>query len=319
MHHRDHVNQLYSFAFAMLFVKMYMAYVAIGGVDIDVYLIEAWRIDYTNPRYYQEPVSWAIIGGLGTALPYEAFTFGFSITILLLGMLRLGVVGGVLLYIAFLSPFGVMLEFNVLRQCLGAVFLAIFMVELQRRRALAAMAFAGLAALSHNSSILIVAFALFFHFTGRIGVAWRVIAFASLLLIFSVLSIFTNYSPLGGRAESFRPDLADGFENVIYVGFALAFCGLLFWGAQQGKWRSMALGMCVAVVFAVVLAVTMSLGSWVYGRMAITTVVICQFLLFYDTFEVGEVSRRGVVFLVSIAVVNGMLLFFHPGAWSMIV
>lgn len=315
----NHIRLFYFIIGVTASIQLYIAYNAIGGVDIDVYWMQASYLDYTIPRYYREAVSWELIRFLAK-LDRANFLFAFSILILSLAVLRLGIVGGLILYASFLSPFGVMMEFNVLRQCLGTVFLIFFILAILKDRRIAAVTWGALAILSHNSLLLAAGallFANYYSLFSRNG---------KRLLLFSVIMLVITLELFGGlnlfldtRAESYS-NILDSSEqqNLIYLGFALIFSLLLYFKTQQRKWRPISVGLAGAVLFTLALCSLFSLASLVYGRMAITVVVICHFLLLYDVFETRRVGLIDLLYLLSIIVANGIIILFHPGALSMI-
>lgn len=300
-------------------IQMYIAYNAIGGIDIDVYWMQAPHLDYTIPRYYQEPVSWEIIRFL-TNSDRNEFLFAFSLVILSIAILRLGLAGGFILYASFLSPFGIMMEFNVLRQCLGTVFLIFFILAILKDKRIAAATWGVLAILSHNALLLIGGFLLFANYYSRFSRNWKIISSFTVIMFALILQMFGGIELiLGSRSESYSSVLqSGGQQNLIYLGFALIFSLLLYFKTQQRKWRPISLGLAAATLFTVVVCSLLSLDSWVYGRMAITVIVICHFLLLYDVWETRRVGLTGLLFLFSIIVVNGFIILFHPGALSMI-
>ena len=320
MHNRNYIGLVYIFIFAAAAVQFYIAYHAVGGVDINVYWGQSIGIDYRNPRYYQEPVSWEIIRILSYFLDRGAFVFGFSVIVLAISIARLGFLGGVILYAAFLSPFGVMLEFNILRQCLGTLFIIFFILSIVKDRRIVAAIWGVLAILSHNSLILILGFLVFVYYYTVFGRDWKIISSVGLVFGAFLLQLFGGLELiLGSRTEAFTSNVIDdGLQNVVYLVFALILCASLFLVAQQKKWRPIAVGLIAATLFTLIVTLLLGLDEWVYGRMAITAIVICHFLLLYDAWEMRRAGLFGALFLASIIVVNGTIILFHPGAMTMI-
>ncbi|MEQ5789331.1 EpsG family protein [Erythrobacter sp. NFXS35] len=323
MYNRRYINNhikpfsiIIGFAASM---QLYIAYNAIGGVDINVYWLQAPHLDYAIPRYYQEPVSWGLIKFL-TNLERSEFLFAFSLAVLSIAILRLGVVGGLILYASFLSPFGVMMEFNVLRQCLATVFLTFFILAILSEKRIAAATWGVLAILSHNSVLLIGGFLLFMNYYSLFSRKWKVISVLAVILLTGILQIYDGIDfILGSRVDSYSSIIRrDGLQDLIYFGFAMAFSLLLFFKTQQRKWRPISVGLAAALLFTVVVCSLLSLDTWVYGRMAMTVVVICHFLLLYDVWETRRVGLMGLLFLFSMIVINGLTILFHPGALSMV-
>lgn len=300
-------------------IQVYIAYNAIGGIDINVYWSQSIGIDYRNPRYYQEPVSWEIIRFLSN-LDRIHFVFAFSMVILLISVLRLGFFGGIILYASFLSPFGIMMEFNILRQCLGTVFLIFFVLSIVRDRRISAAVWGVLSILSHNSLILILGFLVFVNYFAIFDRNWKIISSLGLVSLISILQLFGGLELiLGNRTEAFTSNvLDDGPQNLVYLGFALVFSFFLFFYSQQRKWRPLAIGLAASTLFTVGITALLSLDAWVYGRMAITAIVICHFLLLYDVWETRRVGLMGILFLFGVVLVNGIIILFHPGAMAMI-
>ena len=320
MHNRNYIGLVYIFVCVAAAVQFYIAFHAIGGVDIDVYCGQSIGIDYKNPRYYQEPVSWEIIRIMSYFLSRAEFVFGFSIIVLIISIIRLGFFGGIMLYAAFLSPFGVMLEFNVLRQCLGTLFIIFFILSIVKDRRVAAAIWGVLTILSHNSLILILGFLVFVHYYTVFGRDWKIISSVGLVSGAFLLQLFGGLELiLGSRTESFTSKIIDdGLQNLVYLAFAWALCASLFLVAQQRKWRSIAVGLVAATLFTLIVTLLLGLDEWVYGRMAITAIVICHFLLLYDAWEMRRAGLFGALFLGSLIVVNGTIILFHPGAMMMI-
>lgn len=300
-------------------LQLYIAYNATGGIDVDVYWTQGSRIDYTIPRYYQEPVSWEIIRFLAN-VDRAWFPFAFSLVILFISIVRLGIFGGFILYAAFLSPFGIMMEFNVLRQCLGTVFLIFLILAIVKDNRKAAAFWALLSILSHNSLILVCGFVIFMNYYAILGRNWRIMCSVGLIFFVIILEMYGGIDLLvGARVESFSLAVRDDRqESLIYLGFALIFSLILYFGTQQKKWRPISFGLAACALFTVGICTLLSLDSWVYGRIAMTVIVVCHFLLLYDVWETRRIGLLGLLFLVSIIVVNGVIILFHPGAMSMI-
>ncbi len=140
------------------------------------------------------------------------------------------------------------------------------------------------------------------------------VSVALLLQLFGGLELI-----LGSRTEAFTSNVIDdGLQNVVYLAFSLVLCASLFLIAQQKKWRSIAVGLIAATLFTLIVTLLLGLDEWVYGRMAITAIVICHFLLLYDAWELRRVGLLGALFLAALIVVNGTIILFHPGAMTMI-
>lgn len=319
MPYSNYLKPIYGFAVLLALIKLGLAVGAPGGVDINVYWNESVAIDYSNSRYFREPVSWEIVRWLGAALKREDFLIGFTIVILGVSVARLGVLSGLLLYSSFLSPFGVMLEFNILRQGIATLFLAMFMISLANNRRLSIVVLGILALLSHNSAFIVIAFVVLFTYLERMKKETRLFVIGSALAVIAVFQFVGGFEMvLGNQADSFRADAGGAFESNIYLAVALMFCVFLYFFTQQAKWRPIALGLASASLFGVLIAFVVGLDPWVYGRIAISNVVLCQFLLFFDSFELGRLQGRRAMGLVAIAVTNVALIGLHPGASDMI-
>ncbi|MGV2497808.1 EpsG family protein [Pelagerythrobacter aerophilus] len=304
----------------MALLKVYLVFYAVGGVDIDVYWFESPRVDYTHPRYYREPISWFLLGSLADTFGRAEFVLAFSGVIFLISVLRLGIFGGLILYVSFLSPFGIMLELNILRQCLGTIFVIFCILSLTRERIGASAIFAAIAILSHNSSIMLLILVVFAHYFMKLRSEFKGMAFFLLcILVVTLYMIDALDLILGGRAESFRADAIDGGpENVIYVIFAEIMCVLVFFFSEQRKWRPISIALAGGVMLSVGVTILLSLDSWVYGRISISVVVICQFLLLYGPWVIQRLSARNTFLILLIVSVNGIAILFHPGAMGMI-
>jgi len=320
LYNRNYITIYFLAVVLFALTQFYLAYFSAGGIDIAVYWGESVGIDYRNPRYYQEPVSWEIIRILATSLSRENFVFGFSLSVLAIGIARLGFFGGLVLYASFLSPFGVMLEFNILRQCLGTIFLIFFTLSLVRDKRWSAGLWGIMAILSHNSTVVMVGFLAFIFYFSRFDRTWKFIASLALVAFIVIMRIVGGLEVLlGSRTESFMSTIVDdGPENLVYLAFSLVFCVLLYIFSKDGKWRPIALALAISTVFTVAVALILSLDSWVYGRMAISCVVVCHFLLAYDFWERRHVRLLDLFFVLGVMTLNGAVLFFHPGAMTMI-
>lgn len=320
MHNRNYIALLYLFVAIAAGTQFYIAYLAYGGIDIGVYWGQSAGIDFGNPRYYQEPVSWTIIGNLANFLNRDQFVLGFSIFVLLIGVMRLGFFGGLILYAAFLSPFGILMEFNILRQCIGTIFLIFFILDLVKDFRVRAALWGIVALLSHNSLILIMGFLVFCYYFYFFGRDWKIISTVMLVSVVFVLQLFGGLEIiLGSRTESFTSNVVDaGLQNAVYFAFAMAFCVFLYFFTQQRKWRPVAVALAASLLFTLAVTFLLALDAWVYGRMAITVIVIGHFLLLYDAWEMRKIGLAGSLFLGAVMTANAVIILYHPGAMTMI-
>jgi len=224
------------------------------------------------------------------------------------------------LYASLLSPFGIMMALNVLRQCLGSVFLLFFILSIVNERRKASAFWGMLAILSHNSTLIFVGAISFLWIFNAIKREWKTVSLLALAIIIVSAQLLGGLDIiLGSQSNSVDVNVdGDGIQNALYFAFAMIFCGLLHSATQQEKWRPIAIGLAAATIFSLVIAVLLSMDAWVYGRVAITTVFCCHFLLLFDAWEVRRVGAQGALFLCGVVVINGTLTIFHPGAMSMI-
>ncbi|HEY8605378.1 EpsG family protein [Tsuneonella suprasediminis] len=301
-------------------ISAYLSLRAWGGVDITVYWYEAPFASFSTSRYLYEPISWLWIKMLATNLDRNTFLAGFVVTIIALCIARLGLIGGLMLYVAFFSPFGTLLELNVLRQCLSTIFIAFFILSLSSRQLWTAGIWGICAILCHNSAALLLVAAVAAQFASTMTTNQRVVAGTLGVLVILFLQLFGLLEgALGGSGSgSYNALEDDGVQNIIYVGFAIAYCALIYFFSDLPRWRPIVLGLASATIVATGLVTVFGFGSWVYGRIAISVVVLCQFLFIYEPWIGKFASPTRVLASTTVVTGSALLILLHPGAQAML-
>lgn len=316
---RAHHN-LKPFLFAVFIaaiIQLYLAYHSLGGIDVGRYWSYAYSADLAEPYYLKEIASWGIIRAASTYFDRVHFLFALAMAMLLIGAVLIGPWRSPVLYASFLSPFGVLLEFNVLRQSIGTLFVAVAFLYLLRGRIIWFAGCSIIAVLSHNSSIIILAAVVAVYLYVNLSPSYRplmVVSTAVALLFMQLLGILDAI--MGEKANSLLANIDDGPENIAYAVASLFYCFLLY--IMNSSRRFVAIGLGCSVVAFSTICYMFDLEAWVYGRIALSNIVIATFLLFEA--HINEENPKSVQSLACyvVLVANGLLIFAHPGAISMI-
>lgn len=320
MHHRNFVGVAYVSVVMVIAVQIALAWGVYGGIDVHKYWNYSWNLDLGNIFYTKEIVSWLLIQLAGLQFDRSHFVLGICLFLLVASLLVVGLGRGLLLYASFFSPFGIVLQFNVLRQGFGTVFMAAACLALARGRLGWGVVWSVLAVLSHNSAAISLAFVYGVYAFWRANTQWRIVlALAGILLVAAIPQLSMTNELVDTKAGTFSLVMSDGLENYIYCAFALGLCGALWFTAADAGVRAVSVGLALATLAPVVTALVFSLESWLFGRIAISHVVICTFLLLNNLLPSGQPVSLGRAAAASgLVLAGGLLIFFHPGALSMI-
>jgi hypothetical protein len=320
MLNRNFVGLAYVSILAVIAVQIVLAWGVYGGIDVHRYWNYSWRLDLGNVFYAKEVVSWLLIQFVGLQFDRSHFVLGICLFILAASVAGVGLGRGMLLFASFFSPFGIVLQFNVLRQGFGTVFMAAACLALVRGRLRWSVVWAALAVLSHNSAAISLAFVYGIYAFWRSSMQWRIVlALASVMLVAAIPQVSMTNELVDSRAGTLAIVMNDGLENYIYCAFALGLCALLWFTSADSGVRTVSAGLALATVAPVIPALLFSFESWLFGRLAISHVVICTFLLLDTLLPVGRpVSLGRAVAASGLVLASGSLIFFHPGALSMI-
>ena len=317
---RNYLTGLRAIAWMAAGIYALLALNAWGGVDIEVYWREAYFADFSLPRYFQEPLSWTLIKFISATVSRELFLPAFVCFILALCILKLGLTGGSILYAALFSPFGVLLQLNVLRQCLATIFLSFMVVSLLNEKSRVALFWGALAVICHNSSVLFVIMVFLTQFYKTMRPGNKFISFIFGLSCIFILQFFGFLETfLGGTEAAFSVDEDLGLvQNFIYVGFAIVSCAAVFFFPGPTRSRPIVVGLLLAVLTALGLSFTFGFDPWVFGRYAISCVVIAHFMFLYGGWHQREISAGRLLSCLLLITMNAVLILFHPGALGML-
>lgn len=320
MHHRNFVGLAYVSVVVVIAVQIALAWGVYGGIDVHKYWDYSWNLDLGNIFYAKEIVSWLLIQLAGLQFDRSHFVLGICLFLLVASALVVGFGRGLLLYASFFSPFGIVLQFNILRQGFGTVFMAAACLALARGRLRWSAAWSVMAILSHNSAAISLAFVYGIYAFWRSSTQWRIVlALAGILLVAAIPQLSLTNELVDAKAGTLSLVMSDGLENYIYSAFALGLCGALWFTSADVGVRTVSVGLALATVAPVITALVFSLETWLFGRIAISHVVICTFLLLNSLLPVGRpVSLRQATAASGLVLAGGLLIFFHPGAMSMI-
>lgn len=320
MHYRNFVGIAYISISVVVIAQIVLAWGVYGGIDIHKYWNYSWNLDPGNIFYAKEIVSWLLIQLAGLQFDRNHFVLGVCLFILLASLLVVGFGRGLLLYASFFSPFGIVLQFNILRQGFGTVFMAAACLALARGRLGWSLVWSVLAVLSHNSTAISLAFVYGIYAFLRSSIHWRIVlAVAGVLLVAAIPQVSMTNELVDSKAGTLALVMDDGLENYIYCAFALGLCATLWFTSADAGVRMVSVGLALATVAPVVPALIFSLESWLFGRIAISHVVICTFLLLNNLLPIGLPVGLGRAAAASgLVLAGGLLIFFHPGALSMI-
>lgn len=297
--------------------QLYLAYHSLGGIDVGRYWNYSYSADLTQPYYFKEVVSWGIIKVASTYFGREHFLFAIAIAIFLMGGALIGLQRSIVLYASFLSPFGILLEFNVLRQCLGVVFVATALAYILRGRMVWFVGCSIAAVLSHNSSVIILGFVGAAYIYKNMPSSYRpLVVIISFFTIISMQLLGILDHIIGEKAYSLFTNIEDGPENIVYAITSISYSIALYIIDKSKKY--IVIGMCASLMVFMVIYYIFDLESWVYGRMALSNIVVSTFLIF--DFHLMNKNPKNIQSVVCYAVLaaNCLLIFAHPGAMSMI-
>ncbi|WP_373089350.1 hypothetical protein [Sneathiella sp.] len=321
MHNRNFVAIAYISAVLAIAVMFSLSWDSYGGIDVDRYWDYSYVLDLGNTFYVKELVSWVLLQLVGLQFDRPHFVLGVGVYTLVASVLAVGPSRGVLLYASFLSPFGILLQFNVMRQGFATVFIAGACLALARGRIGRSAVCSVLGVLSHNSALIPLAFVYGTYALSRLSMPWRMaLISATILLIATVTQLGLSEQLLIAKADSLALLMADGLENFIYCILALSLCVALW--LQKGEGDDLivvCVGLALAIITLLVSTIAFSIPSWIMGRLAISIVVVCTFLLLNNLLPVGRsISLKAAAATSGIFLFAGALILMHPGALSMI-
>jgi len=320
--HSNHIGLIYPFVIVAVLIQLWIASIAFGGIDIDRYYFYSFGVDYNLPRYFKEPISWELVRFLSAFAERGEFLLGVAILVLAMSVLFLGWRRGLILYATFLSPFGIMLEFNVLRQCFGTLLMSVAAYHLAGDRQKLAMFFSVAAILCHTSSIFTISVLFSVYYVCRMTAAWRVATILSTACVLAGLQAFGVLAVLADLSTSTAADFVaideDGPENMLYAVASLLICMALYFLGKARNLRVVATGLAASTLLAVAICLLLSMGSWVYGRIAVGNMIIGSFLLLQHLILRRQAGLADAALAFGLLTFNGLLIFAHPGTMYMV-
>lgn len=322
MRHNNYLILVYPFVVIAVAIQLWIAANAFGGIDVDRYYLFSYAIDYSIPRYFKEPISWELVRFLSIFTDRDSFLLGVAVLVLAMSVLLLGWLRGLILYAAFLSPFGILLELNVLRQCFGTLFMSIAFYHLVGDRQKLAIFFSVAAILCHTSSVFTISMVFLVFYMDRIPLVWRAaIVFGGIcafvgLQTFGLLAVLADLST--STAADFTAVIDDGPENMLYAVASLLLCLPLYLLGDTRNLKLASIGLALSSLAAVGICELLSMDAWVYGRISMGNAIIGSFLLLQHLILRKQSSASDAMIAFSLLALNGMLIFVHPGAMSMI-
>ncbi len=297
--------------------ELALAYNSLGGIDAPRYWSGAYAINFSEAYYLKEPVSWLLIKLIGSQMTQAIFVFGVSSSILLLSLVSIGKTKGLLLYAAFLTPFGILLSFNIIRQCYGTMFLSIAFMSLSNAQIRKGVLFAILAILSHNFSlILCFGFAVSYVFN-RSSVSWRIfLVFGCATIFIAVANFGLADAVISDRASSLDAGLNNDLANYTYTVYALLTSSILYYTGS--RYRTVVEGMVLSLFGFIAISFIAGIETWTFGRIAISISIISTFLVFDTATRDGKLEINSLGLAITLVLLGVGLIPFHPGAVSMI-
>ncbi len=317
MHTSRNVTPFYIMIASMCCLQVLLAWSALGGPDVETYWRAPFSIYWPMFYYWKEPLAWGLIAEISMLSSRLSFILNISLAILALSIIFLGRTRGFLLYAAFLSPFGIMLSFNVLRQGFATVFLAAALLHISENKPKSAAILSLLAVLFHNFSIVIIIPAAFMFIFLQIPRHYRLLVMGSAFLILMLLGATGSIEALVSERSGLTSELrGEWLQHVIYAGFAAVITSALFFYVPFHK--NVSAGMLLGLASFGLLIPLFGLGYWTFGRIGISVILISTFLCFESFVHRGYNSRLFPMLVYVLAVIGPLIIMLHPGAMSMI-
>jgi len=304
-------------SFRWLFSLIVMLMLAViyqfpGGIDITTYesaadkVFEEWSVYYSK-----EIVSWGLIALAFKVL--EDYDYIYSLVSISLFMwLFLAVFmkdarSNFYLSLMLVSPFGVLLSLNILRQYIAVLLFFMAVVNLVDKKYYAALLLSILSILSHNTLILFVVIVYALSILGPKLALVTVIAFS--ILVSQIVS--------GGTINSEGSEVVKLISHFMYVLGVYAFIPTISYCC---RWLNLEFGDHVFKFSCLSIFILLIFGAeiWQVNRLLVT---LGFFLLLYITYNVlTRPHNFGVRFLIMCILIsyNLLALFLHSGALTML-
>ncbi len=280
-----------------------------GGVDIDRYWMQSPLISTQSSYYIKEIISWFIIKYTGLFSSRDSFLmilFGAMTLILCLSSFKL--IPSFL--VACVSPFGVLLFSNILRQGIACVFFAVAIEAIISKRYLKGAIFSLLSIFSHNTFIvfvLILIFSVVYHlssnslkiFISFFTIVIFIIFLYTLLIVFPFEREFTYTE--------------DGIENYLN-GFIATIVCLIWLKFCAGRERVIVASFLIANLLIYLFSYIFNIPGWVPGRFA-TSLAFFSLIFMYASFKDVRIALSASI---AGALAGFLGIYIHQGAYSML-
>lgn len=316
-----HISFYILITFCLFFVFVTSVY-SPGGIDLKNYSNESSKgLFFWNLYQGKEFVSWFFI----KISYYISDLVNLDKPVLILNLLMFNLISinlrshkfkGVLLSLALISPFGVLLSQNVLRQYISCVFLFLFIVKIVEKKYLLALLLSFATFFSHNSSIIYL-FPIFLSIVFNkklIFLAMMVgVSFTILLLKYFEFNFGINNIEAAGEEFFSLLKFLVYFSLMILVWFAkLLFVRLE--GAKLNFFYYQVSEKIDILFFSVLIIAFFELPFWVVNRFLLTV----SFLIILYIVLLNNFSRKNMVFYVFFYLFILATCFMHPGARSIL-
>jgi len=316
----------YNISFILLGIGIvFLCLFSEGGIDISVYQGNSKKsVLFWGGYELKEFVSWLIIKGAFTLSSVIGLDKPFLMLNAILFSLSLFLIRGIqyrrfaLLFI-LVSPFGVMLAFNVLRQYIAVVFFLLALINLYEGRVGRSVFIALLSFFSHNS---ILPFILLIYATFLLNNLF--LCTCMFLFLYAYLPIF-NYFFGGGGYED--PGITDSGKvdpifkviiNELYVLILFVFAIFrLNYEKVKNKFVKESRKFVNTLFFFNIMLLFSPLPFWAINRLLINIGIILMLIVFYSYRKRLGKKEGGLVILLIL--LNLISLLLHPGARNMVV
>lgn len=282
-----------------------------GGVDVHVYKESVDRVlEGGAAYYYKEIVSWGII-----AFNFKLFEGGAvyalaSLTLLMwiiVGLFVKGVKTNIYISLMLVSPFGVLLSLNVLRQYVAVLFFFVAFISLLDKKSYLAHVMAILTVLSHNSFIVFIVVLYSLYYLGP-----KLSLIVVILFSFCISLVISS-----GPINSVGDERVKLILHIMYVLGIYAFIPIVSYCC---RWIDLEFGVKLFGLSLLSIAILFSFGAeiWQINRLLIS---LGFFLLLYITHMMFiRPHKYGIRLLIVLLLIfyNSFSLMHHSGAMAMI-